>query len=117
MTLCCAKLRHEMTMGPAQPRPLTHVLTLKKRIFESFAYILTTSSSAFIKTFFILENVWMSVYWVKIQRSTAAQRYAVQNLVISTASKLIRPLLKIQTEDELLLFEYFIPFQLYSVTI
>lgn len=36
-----------------------------------------------------------------MQKSTAGQRYSVRNLVISTASKLIRPLLKIQTEDEL----------------
>lgn len=49
-TLCCAKPRHEMTTSATQPRPLTHVLTLKKLIFHSVVYILTTSSSAFIKT-------------------------------------------------------------------
>lgn len=49
-TLCCAKLRHEMTTSAAQPRPLTHILTLKKWIFDSVVYILTTSTSAFIKT-------------------------------------------------------------------
>lgn len=49
-TLCCAKLRHEMATSPAMPRPPTHVLTLKKQIFDSVVYILTTSSSAFIKT-------------------------------------------------------------------
>lgn len=50
-TLCCAKLHHEMTRSPTLPRPPTHVLTLKKkRIFDSVVDILTTSSSAFIKT-------------------------------------------------------------------
>lgn len=91
------------------------------RYYDSFVYILITSSPAFTKTHFKIGKRWdmykCQCRGEKIWKSTATQTYSVQYLVIRTASKTIRPLLKIQTEDELRLFEYFILFPLYSVTV